>query len=125
MKNVYLKKNLFLLTAVLLLLFCFPVRSQAASFTPGRVASVRASGGESQAVLKWKKVKNAGGYFIYMQNGAAFKLKATVRGGNTTSCTLKSLSIIKPIPSALRHFAKRAVKRMLELCLRLLRLPRG
>lgn len=110
MKNVYLKKNLFLLTAVLLLLFCFPVRSQAASFTPGRVASVRASGGESQAVLKWKKVKNAGGYFIYMQNGAAFKLKATVRGGNTTSCTLKKLVNNKTYTFCVAAFCKKGSK---------------
>lgn len=42
-----------------------PFTVQAASNTPARVKSLKASSGESSATLTWKKVSNATGYYVY------------------------------------------------------------
>lgn len=88
-----MKKKKKLLLAVLFafaasLLFCGT--SLAKSYTPSRATGLKATAGESQVKLTWKKASGATGYEVYMKTGSTGTYKKIVTI-NTTSYTKKSL----------------------------------
>lgn len=92
-RNLKLKNHfLRLLFLTLFVLMLFPGRALASN-TPGRVSRLTAKASESQVVLRWKKVNNASGYYIYRSTGDSAQIKkiATVKGGSRTSYTNKKL----------------------------------
>ena len=74
----------------LLCIFFVPSKAQAADYTPGKVTGLKATAGESQVSLKWKKVAKATGYYIYYLNP---ETKQFIKIGetNNTTYTLKKL----------------------------------
>lgn len=83
-------KSLLLLCITLMCIVSVPSIAEAASKAPGKVKSLKATAGESQVKLKWKKVSNAKGYTIYRLNEDKTLTKiATTR---STSYTIKKLT---------------------------------
>lgn len=78
----------FLLTCLTLIgILSFTFTAQAAKdYTPSKVKSLKATAGESQVTLKWKKVSNASRYNIYLFNE---KDNTLSKIASTTSTTYK------------------------------------
>ena len=70
-----------LLTGILIMLMLtmFSFTVSAASLKPGRVSGVSGTVKESRVELTWKKVKNADGYYIYVEDTALHDLHAAYR----------------------------------------------
>ena len=58
-------RPLFTMCIAMLCIFFVPSKVQAANYTPAQVTGLKATAGESQVSLKWKKVTGAAGYEVY------------------------------------------------------------
>ena len=83
-------RPLFTMCIAMLCIFFVPSKVQAANYTPAQVTGLKATAGESQVSLKWKKVAKATGYYIYCLDA---KTKQFVKIGQTdnTTYTVKKL----------------------------------
>ncbi|MDO5345476.1 MAG: L,D-transpeptidase family protein [Lachnospiraceae bacterium] len=98
-------KSLFIMLCLTFLCTAFsPVPVQAASYTPGQVKNLKATSGESSATLKWKKVSNATGYYVYSVDKSTNTLKkvATVKNNTVTLKKLKNATAYNFCVSAYR-----------------------
>ena len=100
-----LKKLLLLFTLAILCIAAVPSSLQAATkketttkkvvdYTPAQVKNLKATAGENQITLKWKKTANASGYYIYSVDAKTgeFKKIRTIKKGGTVSVTFKKLT---------------------------------
>ena len=86
----YLKTIVF----SLLLTVLFSISALAASNTPGKVYGVKGTVKESRVDLSWKKVKNASGYYIYVEDVKKHDLHRAyqIKGGSKLSKTVWHLT---------------------------------
>ncbi len=97
-----LKRLLLMFIMAAVIVAALPVTSLAAkkktaktvNYTPAQVKNLKATAGESQITLKWKKVSNATGYIIYSVNaetGDLTKIR-TIKKRTTVTTTIKKLT---------------------------------
>ena len=103
-KKIIKRTAFFFLLSLMLMLAACPSAFLAAKkkstkttkttdYTPAQVKSLKATAGENKAVLKWKKVANTSGYYIYLldeETGNPTKVK-TIKKGSLVSATLTKL----------------------------------
>ena len=79
------------LIIMLMLLICSTVTLHAAE--PKQVTGLKAQAGESEVVLRWNRVSDVSGYYVYQKDPAtkAYKKIATVKGASKTTYTVKKL----------------------------------
>lgn len=89
----HFRKVLISLCFALLCLAFLPGTAQAAS-APSKVKNLKATAGEATVTLKWKRVSNASGYYIYRVNTTDNTLTriATVTSTKITTAKVKKLS---------------------------------
>ena len=100
-----LKKLLLMFVMAAVFIAAVPLSSQAAKkkttktpkvvdYTPAQVKNLKATPGESQITLKWKKVANATGYIIYSVDAKTgdFKKVRTIKKGGTVTATITKLT---------------------------------
>lgn len=98
-------KSFFIMLCLSFLCTAFsPLSAPAATNTPGQVKNLKATSGESQVTLKWKKVSNATGYYVYSVNKSTNTLTkvATVRTNTVTVKKLKNATAYNFCVSAYR-----------------------
>lgn len=98
-------KPLILVCALLLGLTIAPSPAKAANYEPAQVKNLQAVSDESSVVLKWKKLKKATGYNVYMLNTATGQLKKLGRTAKV-KFTAKGLNNNTPYTFVVKAYRK-------------------
>ena len=109
----HIRKVLISLCFALLCFAFLPSTAQAAS-APAKVKNLKASAGEATVTLKWKRVSNATGYYIYRVDTSTNTLTkiATVNSGKTTTVKVKKLTNKTKYTFCVSAFRKSGSKRL-------------
>lgn len=106
-------KTLALILALVMVIAMFPITASAASYKPGKVkiakftvSSVSKSSNTCKVYIKWKKVKNATGYQVYVKRGSDKWFKQATVGKNIIAYKITN------VPAGSYQFKVRAYRKV-------------